>query len=194
MPKVETAPKIDGNLSTASERMTQDASWTLHGASHSIVQFIAAYLLAVIIFGLDVFLHRPLLAVLYIVPVALAGFWSRSNQPSRVVVVTGFCTLLVGAGLLVLPSLDSILLTDRLLVLATIWITAILSLLHKNRRNWTSYVACCPCAPLAKKSAHHGLLGTTGSRICGISSCGVQPQFLSRVCCAAPPPGQEGHI
>jgi|GEM_PF-1968022 hypothetical protein len=133
MPKVETAPKIDGNLSTASERMTQDASWNLHGASHSIVQFIAAYLLAVIIFGLDVFLHRPLLAVLYIVPVALAGFWSRSNQPSRVVVVTGFCTLLVGAGLLVLPSLDSILLTDRLLVLATIWITAILSLLRKKQ-------------------------------------------------------------
>ena len=133
MPKVETAPKIDGNLSTASERLTQDASWNLHGASHSIVQFIAAYLLAVIIFGLDVFLHRPLLAVLYIVPVALAGFWSRSNQPSRVVVVTGFCTLLVGAGLLVLPSLDSILLTDRLLVLATIWITAILSLLRKKQ-------------------------------------------------------------
>jgi len=113
--------------------MTQDASWNLHGASHSIVQFIAAYLLAVIIFGLDVFLHRPLLAVLYIVPVALAGFWSRSNQPSRVVVVTGFCTLLVGAGLLDLPSLDSILLTDRLLVLATIWITAILSLLRKKQ-------------------------------------------------------------
>ena len=153
MPKVETAPKIDGNLSTASERMTQDASWNLHGASHSIVQFIAAYLLAVIIFGLDVFLHRPLLAVLYIVPVALAGFWSRSNQPSRVVVVTGFCTLLVGAGLLVLPSLDSILLTDRLLVLATIW---------------TSYVACCPCAPLAKKSATPRVIGNNWSRICGI--------------------------
>ena len=122
------------------------------------------------------FLHRPLLAVLYIVPVALAGFWSRSNQPSRVVVVTGFCTLLVGAGLLVLPSLDSILLTDRLLVLATIWITAILSLLRKKQEELDLLRGMLPlCASCKKIRDTTGYWEQLESVFAESSSCGVQP-------------------
>ncbi len=96
------------------------------------LQIIAAYVLAVLIFSIDAVLQKQLLAVLYVIPVALTGFWTRSSQSSRVLFITGFCTILILAGVLVLPG-DGPLLTDRLLVLAAIWMTAILSLLRKKQ-------------------------------------------------------------
>lgn len=113
--------------------LSMDSFRKLARYPQAFLQLILAYVLAICILTLDVLLQTQVLAVFYVVPIALIGFWSRSNQPSRVVLVTCFCTLLVAVGLLVLPTLDGVLLTDRLLVLAAIWITAMLSLLRKKQ-------------------------------------------------------------
>ena len=97
------------------------------------LQSIAAYMAAVLIFSIDAVVQKQLLTVLYVIPVALTGFWTKSRQSSRVLFITGFCTLLIVAGVLMLPAVDGSLLTDRLLVLAAIWMTAILSLLRKKQ-------------------------------------------------------------
>ena len=103
------------------------------GGSARTVQMLAAYVLAAVIFGCDAVLQRQLLAVLYVIPVALTGFWTRSSESSRVIVITGFCTVLVVAGALLFSTVDGPQLTDRLLVLAAIWMTAVLSLLRKKQ-------------------------------------------------------------
>lgn len=119
--------------------------------SDRALQVIAAYVLAVLVFGGDIFLQKQLLAVLYVIPVALTGFWSRSNQSSRVVYVTSFCTALVVAAILVLPTIDAPLLTDRLLILSAIWMTAILSLLRKKQEELTLLRGMLPICASCKK-------------------------------------------
>lgn len=104
-----------------------------NGGSAQIVQMTAAYVLAILIFSIDAVLQKQLLAVLYVIPVALTGFWTRSSQSSRVIFITVFCTTLIVGGMAVLPVADGTLLTDRLLVLAAVWMTASLSLLRKKQ-------------------------------------------------------------
>jgi uncharacterized membrane protein len=107
-------------------------TWHNDGSARTL-QLIAAYLVAVLIFTIDAVVQKELLAVLYVIPVALTGFWTRSRESSRVIFITGFCTFLLLAGLVALPTGHGPLLTDRLLVLAAIWMTAILSLLRKKQ-------------------------------------------------------------
>jgi hypothetical protein len=107
-------------------------TWHDDGSARTL-QLCAAYLVAMLIFTIDAVLQKEILAVLYVIPVALTGFWTRSSQSSRVIFITGFCTLLILAGLVVLPTVHGPLHTDRLLVLAAIWMTAILSLLRKKQ-------------------------------------------------------------
>lgn len=113
-------------------KMMNMTTWQ-NGGTARILQIIAAYVLAILIFSIDAVLQKQLLAVLYVIPVALTGFWTRSSQSSRVIFITVFCTTLIVGGLAVLPVIDGTLLTDRLLVLAAVWMTAILSLLRKKQ-------------------------------------------------------------
>lgn len=110
-----------------------------------------AYVLAVLVFSGDTFLQRQLLAVLYVIPVALTDFWSTSNESSRVVLSTTFCTIFITAGLIVRPTVDVILVTDRLLILAVIWITAILSLLRKKQEELALLRGMLPLCASCKK-------------------------------------------
>jgi len=120
-------------------------------ASERTLQTIVAYILAVLVFSVDLFLQKQVLAVLYVVPVALTGFWSRSNQPSCVVFITCFCTMLVIGGLAGFPAVELTLLTDRLLVLAAIWMTGILSLLRKKQEELNLLRGMLPLCASCKK-------------------------------------------
>jgi hypothetical protein len=136
-------------------RFWQQASrvipWPHHGSAHSL-QTVAAYLLAILIFAMDVSLQKQLFAVLYVIPVALTGFWTRSSQSLRVIVITSFCTVLIlTAGLALRLTIESMLLTDRLLVLAAIWMTAILSLLRKKQEELDLFRGMLPLCASCKK-------------------------------------------
>ena len=115
------------------------------------LQIIAAYMTAVLIFSIDAVVQKQLLTVLYVIPVALTGFWTKSSQSSRVIFITGFCTLLIVAGVLMLPAVDGSLLTDRLLVLAAIWMAAILSLLRKKQEELNLLRGMLPLCASCKK-------------------------------------------
>ena len=106
---------------------------TWHDDGARTLQTVAAYVIAILIFTIDEGFQRPLFAVLYVIPIALTGFWTRSSQSLHVLSITGCCTILILAGLLLVPTVEGMLLTDRLLVLAAIWMTAILSLLRKKQ-------------------------------------------------------------
>lgn len=122
-----------------------------NGGSARTLQLFAAYLLAVLIFTIDAVVQKELLAVLYVIPVALTGFWTRSSQSSRVVFITGFCTLLLLVGLVALPAVHGPPLTDRFLVLAAIWMTAILSLLRKKQEELDLLRGMLPLCAACKK-------------------------------------------
>lgn len=124
-------------MESEQRRLWQRASRALpwpHDRSAQSLQTVAAYVLAIVIFTMDVSLQTQLFAVWYVIPVALTGFWTRSSQSVRVIVITSFCTgLILAAALMGRLTVEGILLPDRLLVLAAIWMTAILSLLRKKQ-------------------------------------------------------------
>lgn len=119
--------------------------------SAKAVQIIVAYGLAAVIFGFDAVLQRDLLPVLYVVPVALTGFWTASSESSRVIAITGLCTVLAITSALFFSLGDGPQVTDRLLVLGAIWMTAVLSLLRKKQEELNLLRGMLPLCASCKK-------------------------------------------
>jgi hypothetical protein len=107
---------------------------------------LSATLIAGAIFAGDLFAPAGLaISVLYVAPVALIAMWSPAGHGSLVIWCAGLCSLLILYALFQVADMASwVTLSNHLLAVAAVWMTAVLSVTRKRMERRDRWVDILP--------------------------------------------------